>query len=91
MNTITTQSQFLETFTSYDFGQVRAILINGEPWLVGKDVANILGYNQPSKAIREHVDEDDKGVSVLDTPGGHHHADCRRLQHVGQGHEPAAS
>lgn len=44
--------------------------IDDEPFFVGKDVAEILGYAETAKAIREHVDEDDKGVSVLDTPGG---------------------
>ena len=40
------------------------------PYFVGKDVATILGYAETAKAIREHIDDDDKGVSVLDTPGG---------------------
>ena len=70
MNTITTQSQFLETFTSYDFGQVRAILINGEPWLVGKDVATILGHANPERAIRNHVDDEDKMVTEMVTVSG---------------------
>lgn len=50
--------------------QVRTLLINGEPYFVGKDVAKILGYSQTAKAIRDHVPEQFKGVSVLDTPGG---------------------
>lgn len=54
----------------FEDSKVRTVLINGEPWFVGKDVAGILGYSQTAKAIREHVDEEDKGVSVLDTPGG---------------------
>lgn len=70
MNTITTQLQLLETFTSSDFGQVRAILINGEPWLVGKDVATILGHANPERAIRNHVDDEDKGVTEMVTPRG---------------------
>ena len=37
---------------------------------LGKDVAEILGYSGTAKAIRTHVDEDDKGVSKFDTPGG---------------------
>lgn len=70
MNTITTQLQLLETFTSSDFGQVRAILINGEPWLVGKDVATILGHANPERAIRNHVDDEDKVVTEMVTTGG---------------------
>lgn len=43
---------------------------NNEPWFVGKDVAEALGYSQPAKAIREHVKDTHKGVSEMDTPGG---------------------
>lgn len=49
---------------------IRTVQINGEPYFVGNDVASILGYSQTAKAVRDHVDADDKGVSVLDTPGG---------------------
>ena len=44
--------------------------IDGEPWLVGKDVALALGYKNPQEAIRNHVDTEDKGVSEILTPGG---------------------
>ena len=44
--------------------------IDGEPWLVGKDVALALGYKNPQEAIRNHVDAEDKGVSEILTPGG---------------------
>lgn len=57
-------------FTFEGTEEIRAIQIDGDPWFVGKDVASILGYSQTTKAVREHVDEEDKGVSVLDTPGG---------------------
>ena len=60
----------LKVFKNQEFGSVRTLVIDKEPWFVGKDVAEILGYSQTAKAIREHVDEEDKGVSVLDTPGG---------------------
>lgn len=50
--------------------QVRTVTIDGEPYFVGKDVADILGYSQTAKAVREHVPEQFKGVSKLDTPGG---------------------
>ena len=46
-------------FNNPEFGSVRTLCINGEPWLVGKDVAKILGYNEPHKAIARHVDKDD--------------------------------
>ena len=57
-------------FENEEFGKVRTVCINGEPWLVGKDVAEILGYSDTAKAIKRHVDEEDKGVDVLSTPGG---------------------
>lgn len=49
---------------------VRTTVIGNEVWFVGKDIATALGYSQPSKAVREHLDVEDKGVSKLDTPGG---------------------
>ena len=60
----------LRTFTKEEFGTVRTMIIDGEPWFVGKDVAEALGYTNPLKAVRDHVDEEDKGVNVLETPGG---------------------
>ena len=60
----------LQVFNHPQFGTVRAVEIQGEPWLVGKDVAESLGYTATEKAIRTHVDGDDKGVTEMDTPGG---------------------
>ena len=50
--------------------EVRAVEINGEGWLVGKDVAEVLGYKNTRKALLDHVDEEDKGVTKCDTLGG---------------------
>ncbi|WP_278589431.1 phage antirepressor [Limosilactobacillus pontis] len=50
--------------------QVRTVTINDEPFFVGKDVAMILGYLRTADAIRKHVDETDKGVAKMETPGG---------------------
>lgn len=50
----------LRIFDSPEFGQVRTMMIDGEPWFVGKDVADILEYQNSPKAIRDHVDEEDK-------------------------------
>ena len=52
----------LKIFENPDFGQVRIVNVNGEPWLVGKDVAKALGYSNVSKAVINHVDEEDKDV-----------------------------
>lgn len=70
MNSI---SQNIEIFNNEDFGQVRALLFNGEPWFVGKDVAIALGYGSgksPINAVTNHVDDEDKGVTEMMTPGG---------------------
>ena len=50
----------LQIFQNSEFGQVRTIEIDGEPWLVGKDVAVALGYADTNKAIAMHVDDEDK-------------------------------
>lgn len=60
----------LKIFESPEFGTVRTVTINGEPWLVGKDVAEALGYSNPRKAISDHVDAEDRGVTKCDTLGG---------------------
>lgn len=50
----------LKVFENPAFGQVRTIEIDNEPWFVGKDVAVALGYTNTAKAVRDHVDEEDK-------------------------------
>lgn len=60
----------LKLFENPEFGKVRAVEIGGEPWFVGRDVAVALGYENPARSIRTHVDDEDKGVTVLVTPGG---------------------
>lgn len=50
----------LQVFNNAEFGSVRTTVIDGEPFLVGKDVAEILGYRDTSDALKRHVDEEDK-------------------------------
>lgn len=50
----------IQIFNNEQFGQVRVITKDGEPWFVGKDVSEILGYLEPNKAITRHTDEDDR-------------------------------
>ena len=50
----------LKIFENEQFGSIRTVMINNEPWFVGKDVAEILGYSNPSKALIDHVDDEDK-------------------------------
>lgn len=49
----------LKVFNNEEFGTIRTVMTNNEPWFVGKDVATVLGYERATKAIRDHVDEDD--------------------------------
>lgn len=60
----------LKVFNNPEFGTIRTIEQNGEPWFVGKDVAEVLGYSDTAQAIRKHVEEEDKGVVEMTTPGG---------------------
>lgn len=60
----------LQIFNNAEFGKVRTIVENEEVWFVGKDVAEALGYSNPLKAIRDHVDDDDKGMNKTFTPAG---------------------
>lgn len=60
----------IQIFENPKFGSIRVMEIDGDPWFVGKDVAIILGYSNPRKAIIDHVDEEDKGVTKCDTLGG---------------------
>lgn len=53
-----------------EFGTVRTVEVNREPFFVGKDVAEILGYSNPQKAIRDHVDEEDKTLNESFTVNG---------------------
>ena len=60
----------IQVFENTDFGSVRVFKYNGEPYFVAKEVCDILGYTNSRKAIADHVDEEDKGVTKCDTPGG---------------------
>lgn len=50
----------LTIFNNNEFGEIRTLSIDGEPWFVGKEIADILGYSNPQKALRDHVDDEDK-------------------------------
>lgn len=55
----------LQIFSNEEFGYVRTIEIDGEPWMVGKDVAKALGYENTRDAIAKHVDEEDKNSVAI--------------------------
>ena len=61
----------LEIFKNREFGEIRTVVINAEPWFVGKDIAEVLGYSNSRKAILDHVDDEDKmnGVTIRDAIG----------------------
>lgn len=52
----------IQIFSNEEFGQIRTLTINGEPWMVGKDVAVALGYENSRKAIADHIDDEDKQI-----------------------------
>lgn len=52
----------LQIFENQEFGQIRIVQLNNETYFVGKDVATALGYERATKAIQDHVDEEDKDV-----------------------------
>ena len=60
----------IKIFEHEQFGSVRTILIDGQPWFVGKDVAIALGYTNPQKALRDHVDDEDLTVNESFTVNG---------------------
>ena len=60
----------IRIFKSEEFGEIRTVEIGGEPWFVGKDVAETLGYERPTKAVSDHVDcEDRDEVPIQDSIG----------------------
>ena len=62
----------IKVFSNEEFGSIRRVEIDGEYWLSGKDVAQVLGYSNPQKAVRDHVDEEDKTVNDSFTVNGTH-------------------
>ena len=61
----------IQIFKNDRFGEVRTMVINDEPWFVGKDVAEVLGYRLARKALYDHVEDDDKkGVPIQNPLGG---------------------
>jgi prophage antirepressor-like protein len=58
----------IQVFENTEFGKIRSLIIDNEPWFVGKDVAESLGYKDTSDALKKHIDEDDKlGRQIADS------------------------
>ena len=64
------KKDILTIFSNDEFGKVRTIIIDHEPWFVAVDVANALGFTNSRKAVADHVDDEDKGVTKCYTLGG---------------------
>ena len=62
----------LQIFENEEFGQVRTVVINNEPYFVGKDVAEALGYAKPENAISNHVDDEDKTTTLIQGTGSNY-------------------
>lgn len=60
MVAITENTQNIQIFSNKEFGSIRSLMINGEPYFVGKDVTDILGYQNGSRDVNRHVDEEDR-------------------------------
>ena len=64
------ENKQVQVFNNVEFGDVRVIMQGEQPWFVGKDVASVLGYGDTAQAIRKRVENEDKEVVELTTPGG---------------------
>lgn len=59
----------LQIFNSEEFGEIRTVTIDNEPWFVGIDVAKSLGYANPKNAVPKHVSEEDKLGTQIEYAG----------------------
>lgn len=59
----------LQTFSNSEFGNIRTLTIDFEPWFVGKDIADALGYERTDNALRRHVDNEDKLMHQISASG----------------------
>ena len=62
----------IQVFNNTEFGEIRTMEINGEPWFVGKDVATALGYAKPENAVSNHVDSEDKTSTLIQGSGSNY-------------------
>ena len=67
-NNTTNLNNAIQTFTNNNYGNIRVVMIDEEPWMVGKDAAALLGYVDENKAIAMHVDDEDKKLNDKTSP-----------------------
>lgn len=72
MQNDTNLNNAIQTFTNTTYGRVRIVMIDGEPWMVGKDAATMLGYAKSENAIATHVDEEDKTTTLIQGTGSNY-------------------
>ena len=60
----------LTVFSNTEFGEIRTIMIDNEPWFVAKDVALLLGYKNTNQSVKDNTDEQDRRISPIVTPSG---------------------
>ena len=66
----------LKVFENQEFGKMRTVIIEGEPWIVGKDVAVALGYSNTRDALKKRIDSEDRRESQIATPLRNAEHDC---------------
>lgn len=73
----------LQIFKSQEFGQVRTVTIDGEPWFVAKDVAMALGYAKPENAVANHIDSEDKTSTLIQGSGSNYKSKATLINESG--------
>lgn len=73
----------IQIFNSPMFGEVRVVVINDEPWFIGKDVALALGYAKPENALSTHVDEEDKTITLIQGTGSNYKSNTTIINESG--------
>lgn len=73
----------IQIFKSKEFGNVRTLMFNNEPYLVGKDVAVALGYAKPENALSAHVDDEDKTITLIQGSGSNYKSNTTIINESG--------
>ena len=73
----------LQVYVNAEFGKIRAVLIDGKPYFVGKDVAQALGYQKPQNAVAVHVDEEDKTTALIQGTGSNYKSNAVLINESG--------
>ena len=73
----------IQTFDSAQFGRLRTLEIDGDPWFVGRDVAAALGYAKPENALIAHVDADDKTTTLIQSSGSNYKSNTTIINESG--------